>query len=198
MTFQNPLALIVLAAGRSSRMGRPKQLEVVDGEPMVTRAAKLALGCEAQQTILVTGAYAEQIEQILLPLPERNRLTLVHNSHWQEGQSTSVRAAIQALNDEIQAVVFLPVDQPFVTSTFLQSIITTWQNGAGLVAPQVNGEARGAPALFTRPYFPELIQIQGDVGGRVVLMKHRGEVTWLAAEASLLRDIDTPEDLSNG
>ncbi|MFN8443879.1 MAG: nucleotidyltransferase family protein [Caldilineaceae bacterium] len=197
MTSQRSLALIVLAAGRSSRMGRPKQLEVVDGEPMVMRAAKLALGCLAQQTILVTGAYAEQIEQILTPLPDRNRLTFVHNPHWQDGQSTSVHAAIQALKDEIEAVLFLPVDQPFVTPAFLHSIITAWQNGAALVAPQVNGEARGAPALFTRTCFPELLQIQGDVGGRVVLMKHRGEVTWLAAEAGILRDIDTPEDLKN-
>lgn len=198
MTSQNPLALIILAAGRSSRMGRPKQLEVVDGEPMVVRAASLALSCKAQQTFLVTGAYADQIEQILLPLPERNRLALIHNPHWQEGQSTSVHAAIQALNDEIQAVLFLPVDQPFVTAAFLQVIINAWQAGAALVAPQVNGEPRGAPALFTRSYFPELLQIQGDVGGRLVLMKHRNEVTWLPAEASLLRDIDTPEDLKNG
>ena len=198
MTSHPTLALIILAAGRSSRMGRPKQLEIVDGEPMVVRAARLALACDAQQTIIVTGAYAEQIEQILTPLPERDRLTLVHNPDWQEGQATSVRAALHSLADETQAVLFLPVDQPFVTPAFLQSIITAWQNDAALVAPKVNGEPRGAPALFTRPYFPELLQIQGDVGGRVVLMKHRGEVTWLAAEASMLRDIDTPEDLQNG
>lgn len=189
------LAVIVLAAGRSSRMGRAKQLEVVDGEAMVVRAARLALGCEAAVTTVITGAYAEQVEQQLAQLIQTQGLQIVHNPNWAEGQATSVHAAIQSLPATIEAALFLPVDQPFVTPEFLQSVIDCWQEGAELVAPKVDGEARGAPAIFARKYFPELLQIQGDVGGRVVLMKHKDEVTWIAAEAKMLRDIDTPEDL---
>ncbi len=121
------LAVIVLAAGRSSRMGRAKQLEVVDGEAMVVRAARLALGCGAAVTTVITGAYAEQIEQQLAQLIQTQGLQIVHNPNWAEGQATSVHAAIQSLPATIEAALFLPVDQPFVTPGFLQSVIDCWQ-----------------------------------------------------------------------
>ena len=190
-----PLAVIVLAAGQSSRMGRAKQLEVVDGEPMVVRAGHLALGCGAERTVVVTGAYAEQVEQQLASLRQSEGLQLVHNPNWAQGQATSVHVAVQSLPDTIEAALFLPVDQPFVTSEFLHSVIESWLAGAEIVAPKVDGEPRGAPAIFARRYFAELLEIQGDVGGRVVLMKHKNEVRWIAADAKILRDIDTPADL---
>ncbi len=197
MKNYDTVASVVLAAGRSSRMGRAKQLEVVDGEPMVVRATRLATTSGAGHVIVVTGAYAEEVAAKLAPLTATSSIQLVHNADWASGQASSVRAAIYSLPDSIQAVLFLPVDQPFVQVDFLQQLIRAWQAGNKLAAPRVDGEPRGAPAIFDRTYWPDLLAITGDVGGRVVLMKYKSVVTWIAASPSMLRDIDSPADLES-
>jgi molybdenum cofactor cytidylyltransferase len=87
------------------------------------------------------------------------------------------------------------VDQPYMESLLLQQLAAVWQAGAMLVAPVVEGELRGAPALFDRSLWPELYQVKGDIGGRGVLRSHAGQVQTVAAPAAWLRDVDTPEDL---
>jgi molybdenum cofactor cytidylyltransferase len=192
------VAAIVLAAGRSSRMGRAKQLEIVNRTPMVVQAIRLALQSGAGQVLVVTGAYAELVQVLLQQYPElyaEGRLALVHNPEWASGQASSVHTALAALPDEIQAALFLPVDQPFLQPCFLQELICTWQHKAKMAAPTVDGEPRGAPAIFDRSFWPELFAISGDVGGRPVLLKHKADVVWLTAPPGSLRDIDTPQDL---
>ena len=94
-----PVAAVVLAAGQSRRMGRAKQLEVVDGEPMVVRAVRTALQSDVAQVIVVTGAYADAVTVVLAPVLQEvgNRLQLVHNPDWQTGQASSIRTAVQTL-----------------------------------------------------------------------------------------------------
>ncbi len=89
----SPLAAVILAAGRSSRMGRPKQLEAVDGEPMVVRAVRTALQSNVAQVLVVTGAYTDAVTMLLTPFREQvgDRLRLVHNPDWQTGQASSIR-----------------------------------------------------------------------------------------------------------
>lgn len=188
---------IVLAAGRSSRMGRAKQLEIVDGTPMVVRAAQVALASSATDVLVVTGAYVEAVTAILqtnLPAEDK-RLHFVHNGDWATGQASSVRTAIQALPPSCQAALFLPTDQPFVPVALLDALIAAWRAGARLVAPTVEGQPRGAPAIFDRSLWAELLALEGDTGARPLLQRHRHELATLAADAAWLRDIDTPEDL---
>ena len=193
----SPLAAVILAAGRSSRMGRPKQLEAVDGEPMVVRAVHTALQSDVAQVIVVTGAYVDAVTALLTPLLEQtgDRLRLVHNPDWQTGQASSIRAAIAALPAPIGAALFLPTDQPFVPPVLLQQLIRAWRSGARLVAPLVDGQVRGAPALFDRNLWPEMLTLTGDIGARPLLQKHQSDVVTLPVSAHLLRDIDTPQDL---
>ena len=193
----SPLAAVILAAGRSSRMGRPKQLEAVDGEPMVVRAVRTALQSDVAQVIVVTGAYADAVTALLTPLLEQtgDRLRLVHNPDWQTGQASSIRAAIAALAAPIGAALFLPTDQPFVPPVLLQQLIRAWRGGARLVAPLVDGQVRGAPALFDRSLWPEMLTLTGDIGARPLLQKHQSDVVTLPVSSHLLRDIDTPQDL---
>lgn len=218
---------VVLAAGQSSRMGRAKQIEVVDGEPMVVRAVRTALQSDAAQVMVVTGAYAEAVTAVLDPCLHEvgSRLRLIHNPDWQTGQASSIRTAIQTLSSprqggaeqgfdvrlrvsrvpsgcelsaeqmRVNAVLFLPTDQPFVPPALLQQLIHTWRAGARLVAPLVDGQIRGAPALFDRSLWPELLALQGDVGARPLLQKYRAEIVTIPTPAHLLRDIDTPQDL---
>ncbi|MFN8488651.1 MAG: selenium cofactor biosynthesis protein YqeC [Caldilineaceae bacterium] len=226
----SPIAAVVLAAGQSSRMGRPKQLEVVDGEPMVVRAVRTALQSEVAQVFVITGAYVDAVTEVLSPLLQEanGRIQFVHNADWQTGQASSIRTAVQAFNHPLKwmaaiqnpvetgsnlaatqlpitgaefiqrqwgAALFLPTDQPFVPPLLLQQLIRTWRTGARLVAPLVDGQVRGAPALFDRTLWPEMLALQGDIGARPLLQKYRGEIVTIPTPTHLLRDIDTPEDL---
>ena len=188
---------IVLAAGRSSRMGRAKQLELVDGAPMVVRAVETALASHADAVLLVTGAYAEAVMALVEPFQRAvgNRLQVVHNADWATGQASSVRAAVQALPAACQAALFLPTDQPFAPVALLDDLIAAWRAGALLAAPAVDGQPRGAPAIFDRRLWPELLALEGDTGARPLLQRHRANLITVPAAAPWLRDIDTPADL---
>ncbi len=189
---------IILAAGRSSRMGRAKQLVTVDGVPMIVRAAQTALASAADEVLVVTGAYADVVAAALAPAEAAagGRLRFAHNADFANGQSTSVHAAVRALVDEVGAALFLPVDQPFLPTTLLNALIAAWQDGARLAAAAIDGQPRGAPAIFDRALWPELLALTGDQGARPLLRRHAEAVSLVEVGASLLRDVDTPEDLA--
>ena len=187
---------VVLAAGESRRMGQPKQLLRWQGEPLATRAARIALESGASETIVVTGAVAEQVEAALVPVREagRGRLRVVHNPAWQDGQSGSVRVAVEALAAACEAALFLPVDQPRLPAALLRRLWQSWRGGSDLAAVAVAGAVRGAPALFDRRYFKLLQSVQGDRGGGALLRQHAAEVTAIETPGEWLADVDTPED----
>ncbi len=187
---------IVLAAGESSRMGQPKQLLRWQGEPLVTRAARIALESGASETVVVTGAVGEQVEAALAPLWEagRGRVRVVFNPNWQDGQAGSVRAAVEALPAACEAALFLPVDQPRLPAALLRRLWQTWRGGGDLAAVAVGGAVRGAPAVFDRRFFGQLRQVQGDRGGGMLLRRHAGEVSAIETPGEWLADVDTPED----
>lgn len=188
-------AAVVLAAGGSSRMGEAKQLLAWAGEPLVVRAARLALESGANQTFVVTGAHGEEVQAALDPLRKEagKRLQVVPNSHWAEGQSTSVQAAVRALPDSCEAALFLPVDQPHLPVTLLRRLFHLWRTGWDMAAPSVAGEVRGAPAVFDRSYWPDLLALTGDRGGRPLLKNRKTDVATIETPAHWLTDIDTPE-----
>ena len=193
-----PVSAVVLAAGQSSRMGQAKQLAVVAGEPLVIRAVKTALQSGAQEVIVVVGAYAEAVTETLSQLNAMAgpRLRVIHNPAYTSGQASSMKCAVEALAPATCAALFLPVDQPFAPPVLLRQLIHAWQQGARIAAPLVDGQLRGAPAIFDRALFPELLHVTGDVGARSLLQKYRDEVVGLPTAAELLRDLDTPEDLA--
>ena len=187
---------IVLAAGASQRMGQPKQLLRWQGEPLVTRAARIALQSGASETIVITGAVGEQVEAALAPLREAGsgRLRLVFNPNWQDGQAGSVRAAVDALPAACEAALFLPVDQPRLPAALLRRLWQTWRGGSDLAAVAVGGAIRGAPALFDRRYFDLLKRVEGDRGGGMLLQRHAADISAIETPGHWLADVDTPED----
>lgn len=194
-----PVAILVLAAGESRRFGAPKQAALVDGEAMVHRAARIALESGAQLVVIVTGAHAPLVEAAVADLvpgygaAANGRLHLVRNDNWAQGQSTSLRAGLAALSAAVQAVIVIPVDQPWVDPVLVRRMIACWRTGSDLVAPSVDGELRGAPALFDRSHFGALAAVTGDQGGRDLLRSR--PVAPIPVAAAMLADIDTPEDL---
>lgn len=190
-----PTVAVVLAAGASSRMGAPKQLLEFDGESLVVRAARLALESGADQALVITGAFREPVEAALADLQSAagERLSLAHNPAWENGQASSIHAAVGALPENCQAALFFPVDQPNLPPALLRRFWQPWREGSDLVATEVNGIVRGAPAIFDRSHFARLLALQGDQGARP-LLQAAARITMLSAPTAALADVDTPED----
>jgi CTP:molybdopterin cytidylyltransferase MocA len=191
-----PWAVVILAAGESRRLGRAKQLLPVAGETMAHRAVRTALASGAHQVVLVTGAYGDAVAATVGD-PDRAdpRLRIVHNAGWQSGQAGSLQTGLAALDASIHAAIMLLVDQPFVPVALLRRLVSAWRQGAPLAAAAVDGEVRGAPALFDRSFWPALHAVRGDIGGRMVLRANLERVARVPAQAAWLADIDTPADL---
>jgi molybdenum cofactor cytidylyltransferase len=185
------VAALILAAGASSRMGRPKQLLDWDGRPLVRAAAEVALAAQLDPLLVVVGGAQAQVTEALAGLP----LRLIANPDYAAGQSTSLRAGIAALSQDVDAVVVLLGDQPFVTATIVARLVAEWQtSGALIVAPTYAGQ-RGNPVLFAHPVIPELLAVQGDQGARAVVAADHSRIHLVAFDDSRpLTDIDTPED----
>jgi molybdenum cofactor cytidylyltransferase len=213
-----PVAGIVLAAGGSARLGRPKPLLDWQGEPFVRCVARTALEAGLSPVVVVVGADAGLVRAALgdlrvasprpLEYPTENGLAtgepgqrplVVENPGWADGQSTSIRVGLGALvNSDVAhepagAAVFLLADQPQSPATLVRALVERHaQTLTPIVAPLVDGQ-RGNPVLFDRGVFPDLLALTGDVGGRALFARY--PVEWLPwHDARLLLDVDTPED----
>lgn len=187
-----PIAGIVLAAGEATRYGRAKQLLDWKGEPFVRAVAKTALQAGLSPVVVVTGANAEGVEAAVNQL----NVMVIRNDHWKTGQASSLRAGIRSFAPHafsmIGGAIFLLADQPQLTTSILQALTEKHAQGLyPIVAPMVM-DRRANPVLFDRVTFPDLLTLEGDVGGRAVFHKHRVEyLPW--HDDRLLLDVDTPE-----
>ena len=186
------IAGIILAAGGSVRMGQPKQLLDWHGKPFVRAVAETALSSGLTQVIVVTGAYQIEVENALKGLP----VVLRHNPNWAEGQSSSVRKAIESLSpsaDDIYGMIFFLVDQPQISVALVQSLLDTYHTSLSpIVAPLIN-DRRGNPVLFDQMTFEELSKLTGDAGGRQVFSRFQVHyMPWL--DDKMGQDVDTLED----
>lgn len=180
---------VLLAAGRSSRMGRPKQLLTWHGAPLVRHAAQTALNAQLSDVIVVIGAEALNVRAALADLPVR----IVQNDCYAEGQAASIRAGVAALAPDAEAVMIMLVDQPLLQAATIDQLIAAWQPPWLIVAPQHTGQ-RGHPVLFARPLFDALRAITGDLGARNVIKAHADVLKVVeVADAGVVIDIDTPE-----
>jgi molybdenum cofactor cytidylyltransferase len=187
-----PTAGIVLAAGGANRYGDLKQLLPWHGEPLVRRAARVALEAGLSPVVVVTGCRSSDVSSALEDLS----LKIVHNPSWEDGQSASLHAGIKALPDETGAAVFILADQPRMTVQLISALVDLHaRTSAPITAPRVGGQ-RANPVLFDRALFPELLKLEGDVGGRVFFSEGSPfQPAWLDwDDPGLLVDIDTPED----
>jgi molybdenum cofactor cytidylyltransferase len=185
---------VVLAAGSSSRMGRPKQTLSYRGESLLRRAALAALGAGCRPVVVVTGANAEPSRRELEGLDVRE----VFNPLWETGMASSVRAGVEALISEdadAEAAVLLLCDQPHVTADVISRLVDAQRaNGSPLVA-SLYGGSFGAPALFGRALFAELTRLEGAAGAKQVIKRHAAAAHFLPFPGGEV-DVDTPDDFS--
>jgi molybdenum cofactor cytidylyltransferase len=189
------VAALVLAAGRSTRMGAVNKLIAeIGGKPLVRIAAEQALASRASPVIVVTGHQREQVEAALEGLP----VHLVHNPDYAEGLGTSLRSGIAAVPAAADAAIVCLGDMPQVNAALIDKLIAGFdpERGALVVVPSIEGR-RGNPVLWSRRFFPDLMQIQGDIGARHLIGNYTEAVVEvpLAGEGALT-DVDTPEALS--
>ena len=194
------VGVLVLAAGRSTRMGGPnKMLADANGEPLVVHAVKAALESQAVEIVVVLGHMAEQVRAgIEASIPGRSRLRFVTNPDFVEGLSTSVRTGIGTLSSNVDAAIVQLGDMPGVGAGLLNRLISAFSpvEGRAICVPTVGGK-RGNPVLWARRFFSEMITLSGDSGAKHLIGEHADLVceVEMAGEAAIT-DIDTPEALA--
>lgn len=191
MEATKKIAGIILAAGGSTRMGEPKLGLSWHGAPLVRWVARTALAAGCFPVNVVTGAGSTAVEASLAGLP----VNYVHNSEWAQGQSTSVRAGIQALPVEVDATLIMLGDQPQIPLSVLQTLISAYlsETPPPPILAVSSGGRRGNPVLFDRALFPTLTSLQGDAGARTIFSRYPVQLIPFE-DTSLLLDVDSPED----
>ena len=189
------VAAVLLAAGRSTRMGAVnKMLAEIGGKSLVRIAAEQALASRAQPVIVVTGHQREKVEAALKGLP----LRLVHNPNFSEGLGTSLKTGIASVPQEADAAIVCLADMPQVDAALMDRLIAAFdpERGALVVVPSIDGR-RGNPVVWSRRFFHDLMSIQGDVGARHLIGNYAEAVIEVPVSGdAALTDVDTPESLS--
>jgi len=188
------IAALVLAAGRSTRMGeRNKLLEVVEGQSMVRHAVAAARQSNAGTITVVTGHEADQIRGELAG----SDVTFVDTPDYAEGLATSLVAGLNALPDGIDGVIVLLGDMPGVSAGIIDRLIAAFapDDGRGICVP-TSGGRRGNPVLWAKRYIPEMKNLKGDVGAKSLFGIHSEDIAEVPIDTGdVLTDIDTPEAL---
>ena len=188
------VAGLVLAAGRSTRMGYNKLLCVFEGAPLVAHAADAALGAGLQPVCVVTGHEQDAVREAL-----RGRdLLFAHNLEPELGMAASLRVGLRALGDELAAVVVLLGDMPRVRAAHVRRLLDAFEQGPldAIWVPE-HGGRRGNPVLWPARDLPELSALDGDVGGRALLQAHAARVQRVVMpDDGVLIDVDSPAMLS--
>ena len=185
-------AVVILAAGQSKRLGSPKQLLQLDGTTLLGHTVAVAKELGAGPVAVVLGAHAENI----LPAATQSGVQILHNPEWQEGMASSIRTGIQqllTLFPQIDGLLFLVCDQPFLRADLLCKLISLQKHGDLPVAASRYGGRLGTPALFHQSVFARLLELTGDAGARKLLESMEDQVAVLDFEKGMY-DIDTRED----
>jgi molybdenum cofactor cytidylyltransferase len=190
-----PVAAIVLAAGRASRMGSNKLVAELDGEPIVRRTVRAVLGSRARPVVVVTGHEAEVVRGALAGLDVR----FVHNPDFADGMSTSLRVGIAAAGaGPIDGALICLGDMPRLEPGHFDAVIDAFRAGdpAEIIVPTADRK-RGNPVLWPRCYFAEIAALSGDVGAKALIDRHADHVRLVAIDdPAILVDVDTPAALA--
>ena len=190
VTEPGPIHGIVLAAGMSRRLGRPKQLLDVGGKPLVRYVVERCLASRLDAVSVVVGHQAEDVQGALTSLDVR----IVFNPAYESGQASSLVAGIDAVPDGADAVVVALGDQPFIEPQVIDGLIDARRSHRASIAMARYGEERGHPVLFGHELFSELHDITGDQGGREVIRRHGAEVVLVPSRSSHIPlDVDTED-----
>lgn len=188
-------SIIILAAGESSRLGSPKQLLPYGASTLLQHSIDVALASSVESCMVILGANAELITAAI----NKAEINLFVHNEWKEGMASTIRYGLNVLttmNPQTEVVIFMVADQPFTTAELLDQLLDAHlTNGSKIVAAKYQ-DTFGTPVLFHKTFFPELLQLKGDVGAKSVLRKHLNDVSFVPFPKGHI-DIDTIDDYNN-
>ncbi len=182
-------AILVLAAGASSRMNEIKQVLPYKDSTLLGNALKMAKMSKSAQVFCVLGANKDEIQQKVDFLD----IEIIENKEWNDGLGKSIAVGVATIqkNSEYNSILVMLGDQPFITSRYLDKMISKFnENQSPVIVTNYSGKP-GVPALFPHKNFSELIKISGDSGAKSILKNH-ANIIKLEAENTF--DVDSPED----
>ena len=185
------LSAILLAAGESKRMGKPKQLMPLGQSTLLEQTIDNLLNSAVDEIIVVLGHRAEEITKTIAA----KLVKIMVNPNYQQGMSTSIIAGLNLVDRQAKAVMLALGDQPLVDSQTINQLIDEFYNhDKGIAIPTYQGR-RGHPITFAIKYKPKLLELEGDIGGRQIIQYHPDDILEVAVDSeSVIADIDTRDD----
>lgn len=184
--------IVILAAGNSSRLGRPKQLLEYKESTLLKNTISEALKVSNSFIIVVTGANQENVEKEL----NSSQITISFNADWENGMASSIVKGLNELlllNPDCEQCIFSVCDQPFVTSLIFENLIKEYKKTKKGIVASAYSETLGIPVLFNKKYFKELLELNGQEGAKKLINKYKNDVASVPFEKGNI-DIDTEED----
>jgi molybdenum cofactor cytidylyltransferase len=190
------ISAIVLAAGASSRMGRPKAALPLGqtGETTLSRVVRTLLDGGAPNVVVVAGAHLDAVRSAM---PAREpRARVIEHAGWQKGQLSSLLAGLDTVDDPLlEAALVTLVDVPLVRSSTVAEVIAAWRRTRAPIVRPASGERHGHPVMFDRSVFSDLRSADPNTGAKAVFAIHRDRIVNVTVEdAGAFEDIDTPAD----
>jgi molybdenum cofactor cytidylyltransferase len=184
------ISAILLAAGQSKRMGKPKLLMPFGRSTIIEQAVDNLLGSAADEVIVVLGDRAGAVRRLISGRPVK----LVVNPDYEQGMSTSIIAGLNMVDRRTRAVMLALGDQPLIDSQTINQLIAGFlSHGKGIAVPTYRGD-RGHPVIFDMKYRVLLLALKGDVGARQIIQENPGDILEVAVDcAGIQIDIDTPD-----
>ncbi|MBD2019149.1 nucleotidyltransferase family protein [Leptolyngbya sp. FACHB-36] len=186
------IGVLILAAGASTRLGKPKQLLQYQGQSFLRHTANVAIASGCQPVVVVLGAQTEQLRSEVSDLP----VTIVENPDWTTGISSSIRAGLEALHDQcpmLEAAIVTLCDQPLISVQLIEQLVEQyWLTGKRIIASNY-ADTIGVPALFDLTLFPDLMALKGDAGAKLLIHQLIHEAVSVPFPDGAI-DIDTSQD----
>ena len=187
------IAVVILAAGASTRMRTPKQLLKWNSSTLIEHTIKTALNSSAKEIIVVLGANFESIISKIEQYP----ITILNNEAWKVGLGKSLAFGINYIkqsNKNFNACLVTLADQPFIDAEFLNTLINEFQpNKKQIIATSYNNEKQGVPVIFDEFYFDELLKLNDDSGAKQLLNKYKSSLKTFKPDIENV-DLDTKSD----
>lgn len=188
-------ALIILAAGNSSRFGSAKQLLGFNNKTLLQHVIDEAIAAGAGPVIVVTGANSNEVLKGI----DQHNLQVVFNEHWQNGMASGIVLGVNkaiALNDAVEKIIIAVCDQPFITAGLFKQLNTKQEETGQPIVACAYADTLGTPVLFTQKYFHALLDLKGQEGAKKIVKLHPEDVATVRFPQGHI-DIDTQEDYDN-
>ncbi|WP_215225722.1 nucleotidyltransferase family protein [Echinicola shivajiensis] len=192
MNVETDFSIMILAAGKSSRLGQAKQLLKYKGKSLLQNTIEACTALGANDTVVILGANSELIEEKL----DLSNVIVLKNEEYERGLASSITKGVQYLREKTSAILILVCDQAHINSNQLKGIIKAWKNNPSKIICSTYVGTLGVPAIFPSDFFEDLTQLKQDKGAKSLLINYQDKLISLPFEGGEV-DIDTEQDYND-